>query len=536
MNFLTSFSNHLDLLESEGRYIEICNSILNMMVKNIDLSLLAGKIIKFLAIPYPPCKKVFHAFLIRYSSSIADLNILATNSLLKDFRDPNPFVRRLVIKTVCSIPCLFDLAFQLLPQALCDNSAYVRCSAASACSLVIKENNVKDNQEIIDKLYEMIRDPDPTVVCSSLSALNEILDSDGGVVINSKIIFYLLNRISEFQDWNFTVIYAVMKKYIPKNTDELLQFLNALDDKMLNINPAIFSLAAELSLDYIKQLEKDFSEDIIQQISPQFKLLLNHSNAELLASILEMIELHVPKYKNVFISYYKLFFCRFCDATISKIKKLKILTELTNSNNALDIGDELLSHCCDNTKEVSYQAVHSFTKLIKKHPELKTHLNIFVSLMDIQYNDLSENILNALSIIDLNYNPNIKDCVLAAVSKHAHKVNNLESKLCLLKFIGKYGKEIEDSPYVIERIINDEQNLESERVMSVLLTTSVKLFFIRPEEMQLLLGIVLENFQKSSCLLLRKQASLYYYLLKNVSTAKKIMQTDHTHFSENSCK
>ncbi|XP_055942910.1 AP-4 complex subunit beta-1-like isoform X2 [Argiope bruennichi] len=527
-NFLACFSHQLDLLESEGRYIEMSNNILHMMVKNVDLSPLAGKIIKFLAIPYPPCKKVLYAFLTRYSTNIADLNILATNSLLKDFQDPNPFIRRLVIKTICSIPCLFELAFQLLPQALCDSSSYVRCTAAAACSLVITDSNVKDNQEVIDKLYEMIRDPDPTVVCSSLSALNEILYSDGGVVINSKIIFYLLSRISEFQEWNVTVIYLVMKKYVPKNTDELLRFLNALDDKLLDRNPAIFTNAADLALHYIQQLNKDFSEDIIQQISPQLKLLLSHSSTETLASVLDVIEVFVPKHKAVFVSFYKLFFCRFSDTCIIKVKKLKILTELINSNNVLDIADELLLHCCDITREVSHQAVHSFSTVIRRYPELKTHLNTFISLMDIQYNGLSEDILSALSIIDLNGDSHIKDVVLAAVSKHADKVNNVESKLCLLKFIGRYGREIEDSPYMIERILNDELSFQNEKLMSFLLMITVKLFLIRPEEMQLILGQVLQNFQKSSCLLLKKQASLYYSLLKDIPISKKVFQIDDT--------
>lgn len=535
MNFQSSFSQQLDLLESEGRYLDMSNCILNMMVKNVDLSPLAGKIIKFLAIPYPPCKKVLYAFLTRYSTNIADLNILATNTLLKDFQDPNPFVRRLVIKTICSIPCLFELAFQLLPQALCDNSSYVRCTAASACSLVITDINVKDNQDIIDKLYEMIRDPDATVVCSSLSALNEILHSDGGVVVNSRIIFYLLSRISEFQDWNVTVIHAVMKKYVPKSTEELLRFLNALDDKLLDVNPAIFSLAADLSLYYIQKLDKDFSGDIIQQIVPQIKLLLNQSSSEILASLLEMIEEYVPKHQTIFMSFHKLFFCRFCDTTFIKIRKLKILTDLVHSNNVLEIADEILSHCCDNTKEVSHQAINSFTYLIKQYPELKNYLNTFVNLMDIQHNDLGEDILNALSVVDLNGSQTIKECVLSAVSKHAHKANNMESKLCLLKFIGKYGKEINDSPYIIERFINDDQIFENEKLMSVLLTTAVQLFFIRPEEMQLLLGSLLKNFQKSSCLLLRKQAFLYYNLLKDVSVSKKVLQVHDTSMLSDSC-
>jgi hypothetical protein len=47
----------------------------------------------------------------------------------------------------------------------------------------------------IDILYSLIRDPDPVVSANSIMALDEILQEEGGIAINSKMIIYLLNRI-----------------------------------------------------------------------------------------------------------------------------------------------------------------------------------------------------------------------------------------------------------------------------------------------------------------------------------------------------
>lgn len=43
-------------------------------------------------------------------------------------------------------------------------------------------------------LYDMLRDDDSLVVCNCLSALEEILANDGGIVISKKLAHYLINR------------------------------------------------------------------------------------------------------------------------------------------------------------------------------------------------------------------------------------------------------------------------------------------------------------------------------------------------------
>ena len=48
---------------------------------------------------------------------------------------------------------------------------------------------------IVEQLYTLIRDFDSNVVTNSIWALNEILQDEGGIAINTKMITYLLNKL-----------------------------------------------------------------------------------------------------------------------------------------------------------------------------------------------------------------------------------------------------------------------------------------------------------------------------------------------------
>lgn len=47
---------------------------------------------------------------------------------------------------------------------------------------------------LVDVLYQMLRDRDSQVVSNCISALSEILAAEGGMVVNVKITNYLLSR------------------------------------------------------------------------------------------------------------------------------------------------------------------------------------------------------------------------------------------------------------------------------------------------------------------------------------------------------
>lgn len=50
--------------------------------------------------------------------------------------------------------------------------------------------------DIINILYNYIKDSNKMVVVSAINALNEIMQDEGGMAINGKIIIHLLGRIT----------------------------------------------------------------------------------------------------------------------------------------------------------------------------------------------------------------------------------------------------------------------------------------------------------------------------------------------------
>ena len=117
------------------------------------------------------------------------------------------------------LPNLLEYLRDPLQSGLGDRSAYVRKTAVMGTVKIfyfapefVRELN------LVDVLYQMVRDKDPQVgwgeggerregerendvnifplqvVSNCVSALNEILASEGGMVVNSKIAHYLYNR------------------------------------------------------------------------------------------------------------------------------------------------------------------------------------------------------------------------------------------------------------------------------------------------------------------------------------------------------
>ena len=51
---------------------------------------------------------------------------------------------------------------------------------------------------LVTRLYEMLRDPEPTVVTFSIQTLNIVLKEEGGIVINSNMVKYFLAKITDY--------------------------------------------------------------------------------------------------------------------------------------------------------------------------------------------------------------------------------------------------------------------------------------------------------------------------------------------------
>ena len=81
-------------------------------------------------------KKLIYLYIINYAKSHPDLAILSINTLRKDSRDNNPFLRALAVRTMgcIKVPQITEYLIDPLKSALNDEDSYVRKTAVICIS------------------------------------------------------------------------------------------------------------------------------------------------------------------------------------------------------------------------------------------------------------------------------------------------------------------------------------------------------------------------------------------------------------------
>jgi len=68
----------------------------------------------------------------------------------------------------------------------------------------------------------------------------------------------------------------------------------------------------------------------------------------------------------------------------------------------------------------------------------------------------------------------------------------VEGKIAYIWILGEFGELIDDSPYILEKMIEEQKEFNSIKLSGVLLTALFKLFFKRAPETHKMLGQFLE--------------------------------------------
>ena len=87
------------------------------------------------------------------------------------------------------------LVRQTTLRLLEDKSTYVKKTALfSIVKLANASPEWVEESGVIDKLYNMLKNQDSGLLAAVVHALNELMEDSGGMVVNNKILIYLLNR------------------------------------------------------------------------------------------------------------------------------------------------------------------------------------------------------------------------------------------------------------------------------------------------------------------------------------------------------
>lgn len=87
-------------------------------------------------------------------------------------------------------------------------------------------------------------------------ALHEILISEGGIPLTSKLVSYLMQKLKEYNEYEQTAILDILYSYTPKDEKENFEIMNMLWDKLKHSSVALVMISVKI----IIKLAKDNDE------------------------------------------------------------------------------------------------------------------------------------------------------------------------------------------------------------------------------------------------------------------------------------
>jgi AP-4 complex subunit beta-1 len=440
---------------------------------------------------------------------------------------------------------MLEYIIEPVRRSLTDPHAYVRKTAVLGVLKIYRMDAESFyDANFTDTLYDMLRDPDASVVANCVIVLNEVMRDTpaGGMAINRAIMLHLLNRIHEFNEFAKVQILELVPRYIPADDDEAYQIMNLLDPvlRTTDSGATMATIKAFLSLaDSMTGGDAESRQLLKQQIVRRVKAPLvtqiSSGSSEIMYSLLKHVEVLTEIAPGVFDDEYRQFYVRYNEPTHVKYLKIAILPRLSNPDNAPDIVSELAECVNDNNAKFSKLAIRSMGQIADQEKggpgAAEAIARRLVDLLDGAVEHVSSEAALALTTL-VRKNPLLRDLIAPPLVRSLKYVSS-HGKASVIYLLAECGEVIKEAPYALEKLIDNYADIKDTDVKTALLTATVRLFFQRPPEVQRMLGRLLGYATNDvSSQDLHDRALLYYRLLRsgpsanNMSTLEAIVRTD----------
>lgn len=522
-NLLRGFSAERDPMRKR----DIIKKVIAYMTLGIDVSRLFTEMMLAIETRDLVIKKMVYLYLCNYAATHPELAQMCTNTLQKDCGNEDPMVRGLALRALCSLrlPQMVEYISEPLRKSLTDGHAYVRKTGVMGIlKLHDLDREAFERCNFVDILYDMLRDPDASVVANCILVLNEIMakSPNGGMAINRAVMLHLLNRMHEFSEFGVVAVLDLIPRYIPANDEEGYQIMNLLDPVLRTTNSGAVLAVIKAFLSLAEQIGDDANEmkrQVVGRVKAPLITHLSSGSAELVYCLLKHVESLVEICPGIFDDEYRQFYVRYHEPTHIKYLKVQVLSKLVNPSNAPDVVAEL-SECVNDTDEsLSRLAVRSLSLVACRGAGgegcAESIARRFVEMLDLDVGHVSSEAASALADV-VRKHPNLKPVVAPPLPRAVRYIAEPAGKASALFLLGECGDVVNEAPYVLERLVDSYDDIRDDRVKTALLTNAVKLFFKRPPEVQKFLGRLLSKATEDvSSQDLHDRALLYYRLLKS---------------------
>lgn len=458
---------------------------------------------------------------------------MCTNTLQKDCGNDDPMVRGLALRSLCglNLPQMVEYIGEPLRRGLTDGHAYVRKTAVmGVLKLFHLDPEAFESAGFVDVLYDMLRDPDASVVVNCVITLNEVMQHSpaGGMAINRAIMLHLLNRIHEFNEFAKVQILELVPRYIPADEEEAYQIMNLLDPILSTSGSAAVMAAVRAFLSLADQIGDDdhsMKRQIVTRVKPCIVTQISSGSSEMMYTLLKHVEALAEVCPGIFDDEYRQFYVRYNEPTHVKYLKLAVLPRLANPDTAPDIVSELAECVHDHNPKFSRLAVRSMARIACSGSggpgAAEAIARRLLEWLDWNVDHISSEAATALTLM-VRKHPALREMVAVPLARSLKYVTEPTGRASLLHLLGDCGDVIPAAPYVLEKLIDSYGDIADVTVKMALLTATMKLFFQknRAPEMQRMLGrLLLAACDDVSSQDLHDRALLYYRFLRTSNPA-----------------
>ena len=539
-NLLRNFSIERD----QRKKREIIKKVIAYMTLGIDVSRLFSEMMLAIETRDLVIKKMVYLFLCNYASANPELAQMCTNTLQKDCGNDDPMVRGLALRSLCSLrlPQMVEYIHEPLRRSLTDSHAYVRKTAVmGTLKMYYLDQESFERANFVDTLYDMLRDPDASVVSNCILVLNEIMagGDNGGMAINRAIMLHLLNRIHEFSDFGVLAVLELVPRYIPANDDEGYQIMNLLDPVLRTNNPGAFVATVRAFLSLADSIGGNDVEGMRRQVVGRIRTplvtLVAGSPPEQIHCLLRHVDSLVEMCPGIFDDEYRQFYVRYTEPSHIKYLKIAILPKLANPDNAPDIVAELGEYAADADAQMGRIAIRSLSRIAVRdvggEGSVPSICRRLVDLLDLDVSHVASEA--AVVLVDvLRKHPDMMTLIAPPLPRVVKYVTEPKGKAALIHLLGECGEVVPEAPYSLERLIDRYDELTDAAVKIALLESTMRLLYRRAPEVQRMLGRLLAKATEDvSNQDVHDRALLYYRLLRSSAdprAVEKIVTASHT--------
>ncbi|KAL7629699.1 hypothetical protein AAE478_001222 [Parahypoxylon ruwenzoriense] len=449
--------------------------------------------------------------------------------VVQDMEDPNPLVRALALRTMSYVHVkdFVEATVPLVKRLLRDSDPYVRKTAAfCVAKLYDHDKYMVEQSDLIDRLNQLLRDDNPTVVASALAGLMDIWERSDSIklTIDYSNASKMVAILPDCSEWGQTYILEALMSYVPQESGEATLLAERIAPRLSHSNSAVVLTCIRVILylmNYIAD-EKQISA-LCRKLSPPLVTLLA-KGPEVQYLALRNALLILQRRPDVLRNDIRVFFCKYNDPIYVKVTKLELIFMLANEKNIDEVLTELREYATEVDVHFVRKAVRAIGKLaIKIEPAARRCINLLLELVATKVPYIVQEATVVIRNIFRKY-PNQYESIIGTLCEHLDSLDEPEAKAAMVWVIGQYAARIENSDVLLEDFLYSFAE-EPVEVQLALLTATVKLFIQRPTKGQDLVPRVLKwATEETDNPDLRDRAYMYWRLLStDMNVAKQMV-------------